>query len=128
MLLLDTCALLWLAYDQECLSRDAKSAISAPDAFVAVSAISPFEIALKVARGRLRIPLPPREWYPLALRTHGIAELPLTGDLCIRAAELPPVHGDPCDRFIVATAMAHGLDIVTPDPFIRRYPGVRVVW
>jgi hypothetical protein len=41
---------------------------------------------------------------------------------------LPPLHPDPCDRIIVATALEHDWTIITPDPLIRQYPGVTVVW
>lgn len=128
MALLDTCALLWLAYDQDALSRRAMAAIRESDAGLSVCAITAFEIAWKVAMGKLKVPLPPGPWYAEAKRTHTITEIPLTGELCIRAAELPLIHRDPCDRFIVATALAHRLPVVTPDPFIRRYPGVKVIW
>jgi PIN domain nuclease of toxin-antitoxin system len=93
-----------------------------------VSAISGFEIGVKCRRGALILPLPAEEWYEAALSGHGLTEIALDGRCAIRAANLPPIHRDPADRIIVATAATHGLTILTPDALIRAYPGVTVVW
>ena len=128
MLLLDTCALLWLAGDQDSLSEAALAAISSPEEGLAVCAISAFEIAVKHRQGKLELPLPPDQWYPEALESHGIRELPVDGRCALAAASLPPIHRDPCDRFLIATAKIHRLPVVTADQTIPRYPGLRVIW
>ena len=128
MLLLDTCALLWLAAEPEQLSRRAVAAIGRSAGGLFVSAITAFEIARKHRQGKLGLPLPPEEWYAVALVTHGIAEIPLDGRLAARAATLPPIHRDPCDRFIIATAIDRSHAVITADKTIPRYPRVRVVW
>ena len=128
MLLLDTCAVLWLADDQESLSARAREAIEESAAGLFVSAISAFEIAIKHRQGKLRLPLEPAEWYAEALETHGLSEIPVSGEIALRATALPPIHRDPCDRFIIATALTKDLAVVTPDRTIPQYPGVRVVW
>jgi len=128
MLLLDTCALLWLAGDQGSLSKVAREAISADRSGLTVSAISIFEIARKVAHGELELPLLPDQWYAETLETFAIREFAIDGRTSLAAASLPPVHRDPCDRFIIATAGIHRMPIATPDPIIRRYPDVRVIW
>ena len=61
-MILDTCALLWLASGDKKLSRAALKEINAAAA-VYVSAISGFEIALKVAKGKLKLPSPPPAWF-----------------------------------------------------------------
>ncbi len=128
MLLLDTCALLWLAGDQGSLSRSAVAAIASAGAGLMVSAISAFEIAVKHRQGKLLLPLPPDQWYGQALASHGIGELPIDGRCALLAASLPPVHRDPCDRFLIAAATIHRLAIITPDKTIAQYPGLRVIW
>jgi PIN domain nuclease of toxin-antitoxin system len=40
---------------------------------------------------------------------------------------LPPLHGDPFDRLLVAQAIVHGMTILTPDPIVARYPA-RTLW
>ena len=51
---------------------------------------------------------------------------PLTLDVCIAAAELPSLHDDPCDRFIIATAKLNDWTVVTADERFEKY-GVTVV-
>lgn len=127
-LLLDTCSLLWLVADQDRLSGTARRLLAAQPASPFVSAISAFEIGVKSRRGALVLPMPVEEWYGAALDAHGLIEIPVTGSCAIRATALPPLHRDPADRIIVATALDHRLTILTPDPLIRAYPGVSVAW
>jgi PIN domain nuclease of toxin-antitoxin system len=95
-------------------------------AAVYVSAISGFEIAIKAARGKLKLPLPPREWFEQVVEHQGLTLLPLDLNICIAAAQLPPIHEDPCDRFILSTAIAHDLPVVTLDEQFGQY-GVPVI-
>lgn len=81
---------------------------------------------MKVRKGKLELPLPAEEWWALALRTHDLTEV--DGDLGLASAALPPLHRDPADRIIVATALATGLPVLTPDRHIAAYPGVEVRW
>src|SRR5882724_6707523 len=102
-MILDTCALLWLASGSKKLSRTTLKQINEAPA-VHVSAISAFEIAIKAAKGKLKLPKSPKEWFTQVVEHHGLTELPLDAETCIRAAELPPIHDDLCDRFIIAAA------------------------
>jgi PIN domain nuclease of toxin-antitoxin system len=124
-MILDTCALLWLASGDKKLSRTALKKIDAAAA-VYVSAISGFEIAIKVASGKLKLPHPPQEWFGKVVAHHGLAILPLELNDCIAAAQLPPIHNDPCDRFIIAAAQLHDLTVVTTDEQFEKY-GVPVI-
>ena len=128
MLLLDTCAFLWLAADQSKLSAEAKELIERESGDLVLSSISAFEIAVKHRKGKLRLPREPREWVPLALHHHGVSEVPVDSRIAIRSCELPPLHSDPADRLIVATAQLEGLEILTPDDKIAAYPEVIVRW
>ncbi len=123
-MLLDTCALLWLAEGGKRLSKEALDRIEeAP--VVYVSAISAFEIAVKCRSGKLRLPVPPAEWFRGVVDHHSLAVHPLDWDICMTAVELPPFHKDPCDRFIIATAKKLSLTAVTGDPIFRSY-GIEV--
>lgn len=124
-MILDTCALLWLASGSKRLSRATLVEINDAPA-VYVSAISGFEIALKVAKGKLTLPKPPQEWFEQVVEHHGLAVLPLELAACIAAAQLPPHHSDPCDRFIIATARLRDLTIITADDQFALYR-VRVI-
>lgn len=119
-MILDTCAVLWLASGSKKLSRPTLKEINEAPA-VYVSAISGFEIAIKAAKGKLKLPNPPQEWFEKVVEHHGIAILPLDLHSCITAAQLPPIHDDPCDRFIIATAKLHDLAVVTADERFEDY-------
>ena len=123
LILLDTCALLWLASGAKNLSRAALKRIDASPV-VYVSAISGFEIAIKVAKGELDLPISPIDWFRKAIDHHRLTYVPLTQDICVADAELPSHHEDPCDRFIIATAIAHNWAVATADERFPKY-GIR---
>ncbi len=124
-MILDTCALLWLASGSRKLSRSVLKQIDQAPA-IYVSAISGFEIAMKVGRGKLKLPLPPKEWFVKVADHHALFILPLDLTACLRAAQLPAIHDDPCDRFIIATAMLNHLPVVTTDERFEQY-GIAVL-
>jgi len=88
-----------------------------------ISAISCWEVAKLVEKGRLRLPCPIDEWMRLALGYPGITLLPLEPAIAIESTRLPPpFHDDPADQIIVATARIHGCAIVSVDRKISEYP------
>src|ERR1700722_16160723 len=124
-MILDTFALLWLASGSKKLSRATLKEIN-ESAAVYVSAVSGFEIAIKEAKGKLKLPQPPQEWFEKAVEHHGLTVLALELNVCITAARLPAIHDDPCDRFIIATAKLNGLQVVTADGRFEEY-GLKVL-
>ena len=128
MILLDTCALLWLASDQTQLSETSRRAIAANAGNLYLSSISAFEIAIKVRNGHLTLPISTDEWIEEALQLHGIEEIPISSSVSAHSALLPQLHKDPCDRFIIATAQIYHLKILTKDKTIPKYPDVQVIW
>ncbi|OGV60808.1 MAG: hypothetical protein A2X45_20640 [Lentisphaerae bacterium GWF2_50_93] len=125
MMLLDTCALLWLADKHGNLSRGTLSMIEEASS-VYISAITFFEIALKCKSGKLKLPIPPKSWLDLVLEHHNISVIDVSSDVSLLSVELPPYHKDPCDRFIIATAMINKLPVVTADDNFRKY-GIKVL-
>jgi len=124
--MLDTCALLWLAQGGDELSEAALQGIEAAPV-VYVSAISGFEIGIKVQKGKLELPARPADWFAAVLEHHNIEVLPLVLEVCIRATELPAIHADPCDRMIIAAAQMHHIPVVTTDLLFSRY-GIEVIF
>ncbi|HUF48578.1 MAG TPA: type II toxin-antitoxin system VapC family toxin [Vicinamibacterales bacterium] len=123
--LLDTCALLALARGE--LPREAAAALrSAAEAHVSV--VTAWEVAIKVARGRLQLKAPPAAWFQGLAERYKLSEVPLDFRIACAAAALPAIHGDPFDRVLVALAQAHGLTILTSDGHIPQYPGVKALW
>jgi PIN domain nuclease of toxin-antitoxin system len=128
MILLDTCVLYWLECDPAKISPAVANAIRAPDALVYASAITAFELGLKVRDGLLTLPRPVGEWVQAVCDRRGLRLLPIDAGIAGRSTELPLIHRDPCDRFLIATAQVAGLSLATPDETICRYPNLRVVW
>ncbi|MBM4039536.1 MAG: type II toxin-antitoxin system VapC family toxin [Planctomycetes bacterium] len=124
-MILDTCALLWLAGGGGKLSKAAARRIDAAPV-VYVSAISGFEVGIKCRKGKLELPALPAEWFATVLEHHGLTVLPLGLDVCIRATELPAIHKDPCDRLIIASAELLKLPVATTDPRFKQY-GIEVI-
>ncbi len=124
-LLLDTCALLWLASGDRALSAKARSLIeNAP--VVYVSPVTAWEIAVKVSKGKIQLPISPREWFDSVVEMYGIDVLKLSADDMLKSAELPWLHKDPADRFIIATALKNGFMVVTADGNFGKY-GVKTI-
>ena len=124
-LLLDTCALIWLSSGAAELSQQAREAIDAADT-VWVSAISAWEISLKVARETLTLPMLPEQWFDRAIDHHHLSLAALSVNVLVAANTLPWHHRDPADRFIIATARALGAAVVTTDRKFQQYD-VRVL-
>jgi len=116
-LLLDTHALLWWLADDVSLAPAAREAISTPDALVAVSAASAWEISIKKALGKLEAPSD----LDTQIVHHQFTPLAITIAHALAAGSLPGHHHDPFDRMLVAQAQAEGLTIVTRDPRLALY-------
>jgi PIN domain nuclease of toxin-antitoxin system len=120
--LLDTHVVLWWQRDDRRLNRAARSAIATADV-VWVSAISAWEVAIKVALGRLRLAEP----FRILLRADDFTELPMTLAHTEAIGELPAHHSDPFDRALVAQARVEGATIVSHDRALRPY-GAPMIW
>lgn len=116
-LLLDTHAVIWFLAGRDELRHEARVAIETADR-VYVSAASIWEMATKVARGRLEAPPD----FPLRLLDLGMLQLALEWEHARVAGGLPLHHRDPFDRMLVAQALVERLTIVTRDEAISRYP------
>lgn len=129
MILLDTHALVWAVAESSRLSRPAASAIrkARGENGVAVAAITLWELASLVARGRIQA-LGTVE-ASVRLLVEGVTIRPLTPEIAALAAQFPANYPrDPADRLIGATAMAGGLPLVTRDESIRQSGLLKTVW
>jgi len=128
--LLDTHAWLWFLDSPEMLPRRVLALLKdMKNAPLAVSAITPWEVAKKHAQGKLSLSQPLGEWMRAATSGMGIRVLPLSPDIAVEANQLPGTfHNDPADQIIVATARVHHLRLVTKDQLLRDYPHVRSCW
>jgi PIN domain nuclease of toxin-antitoxin system len=115
VILLDTHAAVWVALDQG-LGKQSLRLIdrALADDELAVSALSFWELAMLMAKGRLKS-LKSTGEERAKLLAGGIREIPLTGDIAILAAELEGLDGDPADRIIAATAILNDATLITAD-------------
>lgn len=119
-LLLDTRAVIRLLVDPQPLPPGAEAALRDQRTEPLVSVASVWEIALKVAVGKLEAP---DDLLDL-LAGHGLA---ITAEHAYATRHLPMHHRDPFDRLLIAQAQAEHLPIVTGDPVFPAYD-VRVIW
>lgn len=123
MKLLDTHSVLWFREANPRLGNRARQEIdqSFQQKDAAVSVISFWEIAMQMQKGRIQLPTDLDSWRTDLLR-YGLVEIPVTAAIPMRAGLLPNMHGDPCDRLIVSTAL-EGHELITADELILAWPG-----
>jgi len=125
---LDTHAWVWWASDPRKLSARARRAVEAADR-LGVCAISCWEVAMLVARGRLVLDREALVWLKQALALPRIDLLPIGPAIAVAAAALgEDFPGDPADRLIAATTLEHKAKLVTKDRRIRSFGPVPTVW
>jgi PIN domain nuclease of toxin-antitoxin system len=130
VILLDTHVLIWWANgEHERLSAAAIAAIEAEEQQRLVSAISCWEVAMLLERGRLGLNVDMERWLNLVASVPRLQLLPLSPAVAVASTRLPGTfHADPADRFLVAQARHLNIALVTADSKIRAYPHVRSLW
>ncbi len=121
--MVDTHALLWSRRRHSPMGRSTMEAIDAAWQAddLAVSAFTFWEVAMLRAKDRLDSPEDVSTWRR-ELMGQGLIEIPVDGDIGIRANALANFHSDPADRIIVATALG-GHRLVTADERILAWTG-----
>jgi PIN domain nuclease of toxin-antitoxin system len=121
-LLLDTHAFIWWRENSPRLGNDARGHIgSARVVFVSVA--SAWEVAIKIALGKLRLP----ESFEAGVIASRFDKLPIDFSHAEAIATVPRHHNDPFDRMLIAQALTERLTLVTHDRRFARY-GIDVVW
>lgn len=126
-LLLDTHAFIWWATRDPRLPGRAREAIAASGTPVFLSVVTPWEIAIKHALGRLELADTPRSLVYAQIARHGYQPLDVALEHVLAAGELPVHHGDPFDRLLIAQARTEGLSLVSGDAIFARYD-LTVLW
>lgn len=120
MVVLDTSALLFWTLDPDNLTQNAKQAIEKADKIL-VSSISVWEIALKVKRQKLVIPLTITDYVERLTRLEGLDILAVDVQNWLDNLNLAWEHRDPADRTIVALATRFKCPLITSDGVIANY-------
>lgn len=130
MIVLDTHAWLWWVATPALLGPKARDAIDAArrDRGVVISAISAWEVAMLVARGRLQLTLPVDSLVESTQRLPFVTFDAVDPSSAVASVGLDDLHPDPADRIIAATAIRRGATLVTKDQRLSDWGGVATVW
>jgi PIN domain nuclease of toxin-antitoxin system len=130
VILVDTHVVVWLAFDQNQLSKRARAAIDAARKNgdgLAISDITLLELATLVSKGRVRLDIS-LESFLQEIEARFIV-LPISGRACARSMGLSTAYPkDPADRIIGATVLVEGLTLITADREIIRSKVVHTIW
>jgi PIN domain nuclease of toxin-antitoxin system len=123
-LLLDTCAVIWIAENEKIASAAIEALNEANEAGAAtyISPITAWEIGMLASRDRLKLLITPQRWFARLFERDGVKLAEMSPDLLIAASFLPgSPPRDPADRIIVATARDYGCTLLTRDRVLLDY-------
>ena len=123
--LVDTHLLIWTVLNSSKLSDRAQNVLCQTNGEYFFSAASIWEIALKRTKHPDQFPMSAREARELFLAA-GLEELGVSSSHCAAVEGLPPIHGDPFDRLLIAQALSEGMKLVTHDRMVVQYGDVAV--
>ena len=113
--LVDTHCWLWLLASPHRFSEQTRTILTDPATELLLSVASVWEIIVKHALGKLKLPLHPVEYLSSRLEQTRTTSLPIMLAHVLQLAHLPPHHRDPFDRVIIAQALIERLPILTAD-------------
>ena len=128
MILLDTCAVLWLDGDRDKFSASALTALRHHADALCVSPVTFMEIGIKLKHQRLTLPLPFQEWVEKTVERYAFLSIPVSRDIAVTATGLADIHRDPFDRIIIATGKVNRIPVVTADRTFPNYKDIKVIW
>jgi PIN domain nuclease of toxin-antitoxin system len=131
MIVLDTHAWIWFISNPDLLSKRAKKAVNAAvkDKSILISSISAWELALLVTKKRMKLTLDVTDWIAKSESLPFIQFVPVTNSIAVKSVNLPlPLHPDPADRIIIATALSVGAPLVTKDKKLLNYSMINTIW
>ena len=124
--LLDTHTVIWWVDQDHLLGAAARAAITDPANELLLSAGTIWEIAIKVALGKLSLSMPYRQWMTQAMKDLGATLLPITIEYADAQARLPLHHRDPFDRLLIAQAQVDDVPLISGDAIFDQYSIARL--
>lgn len=119
--IIDTQIWIWWFTDSARISADARRLIEDPKSTVLLSAVCAWEISIKYALGKLKLPKAPDEFIPQTLAECQFSSLEIHTLHALQTGSLPHHHHDPFDRMLIAQAQFERIPIMTVDPIFKRY-------
>jgi PIN domain nuclease of toxin-antitoxin system len=120
-LLLDTNVILWWFGGSTRIKKPLRAQIADQANIVFISSVSTWEIAIKAAIGKLRLPSDPKSYLAPRIVRAGLTVLPVLPDHTYEVFALPMHHVDPFDRLLIAQARINDLVLVTGDRAFDAY-------
>ncbi len=125
--LLDTGIWIWSISTTEEINQAGREILRNGGEEVYLSAVTSWEVSIKMQLGKLRLPDFPAQCVPAFAARQGLQLLSITHDHAFKVFDLPLRHRDPFDRLIIAQAIAEDMTILTSDRIFGKYP-VEIVW
>ena len=124
--LADTHVLIWAWQSPELLSKKARTILSDGEQTIYFSIASIWEVAIKVALGKLRLHISVED-FAKGQVDDALTLLPIRVSHAARLSDLPLHHRDPFDRMLVAQALEEDLKLITSDSMFANYP-IGTLW
>jgi PIN domain nuclease of toxin-antitoxin system len=125
--LLDTGVWLWSVWEPSRIPTVARNILEDRGEELFLSAVSSWELAIKVASGKLQLPEPPETYVPSRMMTQGLRPLPISHRHALAVFGLPLHHRDPFDRLLIAQSTVENMTLLTADREFKMYD-VPLLW
>jgi PIN domain nuclease of toxin-antitoxin system len=125
--LLDTAVWLWSLKSPELIGDEGRRVLELGEEEIYLSAVTSWEISIKMRLGKLDFPGPPAHHVPRFMAKQGLRPLSVTHSHAAKVYDLPAHHSDPFDRMLIAQALVEGMVILTSDPWLKKYPAT-LLW
>jgi PIN domain nuclease of toxin-antitoxin system len=125
--LIDTHCWLWLNLQPKRLTPPVIDVLTNADNEIIFSVVSAWEIAIKYALGKLKLPLEPSQYVPSRLQANQMTILPVTLAHVLKVEQLPFYHNDPFDRLLIAISQLEGFTLITADKQFKAYD-IDILW
>jgi len=126
--LLDAHVLIWHRSGDTRLPVGVRSLLSSDTALLYISDAVLWELTIKHALGKLTLVGGVESLYQEWIGSEVARSLGIEWNHIRRVGQLPQLHRDPFDRLLVSQSMHEGLTVITGDPQIQQYPGIKFFW
>jgi PIN domain nuclease of toxin-antitoxin system len=120
--LLDTGIWIWSISATERINETAQEILRNGSEEIYLSAVTSWEVSIKMQLGKLRLPDFPAQCVPAFAAKQGLRLLSVTHDHAFKVFDLPLHHRDPFDRLIISQAIVEDLVVLTADRIFAEYP------
>jgi PIN domain nuclease of toxin-antitoxin system len=120
-ILLDTQIFLWMFLMSSRISVNVETLLQDSTNELFLSSASSWEISIKYAAGKLKLPSAPEIYVPSRMKMANLKRIEITHEHTLAIANLPPIHKDPFDRILIVQANVENLTLLSADSFFGNY-------